>query len=86
MKSRLERSENVQNNWITIYVGMRPTSERRSLGRVQARGPDSSERHVPEQFSTLAFLPLFEGQKVTFVPLSSGKNINESRLSRELGK
>ncbi len=39
-----------------------------------------------EQFSTLAFLPLFEGQKVIFFPLSSGKNINEIRLSRELGK
>ncbi len=41
---------------------------------------------VPEQFSTLAFLLLFEGQKVTFFPLSRGKNINEIRLSRELGK
>ena len=42
--------------------------------------------HISEQFSTLAFLLLFEDQKVTFFPLSSGKNINEIRLSRELGK
>ena len=32
----------------------------------------------PEHFSILAFLPLFEGQKVTFFPLSSGKNIMKS--------
>ena len=39
---------------------------------------------VTEQFSTLAFLLLFEGQKVTFFPLSSGKNIKETRISRKL--
>ena len=41
---------------------------------------------MAKQFSTLAFLLLCEGQKVTFFPLSSGKNINDLRFSRELGK
>ena len=39
-----------------------------------------------EQFSTLAFLPFFEAQKVIFVPLYSGKNIKETPISRELEK
>ena len=35
---------------------------------------------IPEQFSTLAFLPLFEDQKVTFLPLSSRQIVNVLRL------
>ena len=46
----------------------------------------NNQSNMTEQFSTLAFLLLFEGQKVMFFPVSSGKNINEIRLSRELGK
>ena len=57
---------------------MRPTS-----GVAFASNSWRSIPGIPEQFSTLAFLLLFEDQKVTFFPLSSGKNINEIHLSRE---
>ena len=75
LKSRLERSENVEN-WITIYVCMRPTSGILTAILVVCLLSHTTPI-IAEQFSTLAFLQLlFEAQKVTFFPLSSGKNIN----------